>query len=103
MQFLIYDPNPNTASSAPPSPEMMAEMGAFIEEATRAGIIVATGALQLRGCRVAIGKRDRQVIFPTKGRAEERSLFRTEQGCPWILFMHMRLLALVLPHGLLYA
>jgi len=54
MQFLVYDPNPNPQASAPPSPEMMAEMGRFIEEATRAGIIVATGALQPKGTRLRL-------------------------------------------------
>ena len=54
MQFLVYDPNPDLESSAPPSPNMLAEMGAFIEEATRAGIIVATGALQPKGTRLRL-------------------------------------------------
>jgi hypothetical protein len=54
MQFLVYDPNPNLESSAPPSPEMMAEMGKFIEEARRAGILVATGALQPKGTRLRL-------------------------------------------------
>ncbi len=46
MQFLVYDVTPNADTSAPPSPELMAEMGKFIEEATKAGVVVATGALQ---------------------------------------------------------
>ena len=53
MQFLVYDPNPNPAG-APPSPELMAEMGAFIEEATRAGVVVTTGALQPKGTRLRL-------------------------------------------------
>jgi len=54
MQFLVYDPNPIPEGSAPPSPEMMAEMGRFIEEATKAGVVVATGALQPKGTRLRL-------------------------------------------------
>jgi hypothetical protein len=54
MQFLVYDPNPNPEASAPPSPELMAEMGAFIQEATKAGVVVATGALQPKGTRLRL-------------------------------------------------
>ena len=54
MQFLVYDPNPNLEASAPPSPELMAEMGAFIQEATKAGVVVATGALQPKGTRLRL-------------------------------------------------
>jgi hypothetical protein len=54
MQFLVYDPNPNVETSAPPSPEMMAEMGRFIEEATQAGVVVTTGALQPKGTRLRL-------------------------------------------------
>ena len=54
MQFLVYEANPNPGASAPPSPELMAEMGAFIEEATKAGVVVATGALQPKGTRLRL-------------------------------------------------
>jgi hypothetical protein len=54
MQFLVYDTNQNAAASDPPSPELMAEMGKFIEEATRAGVMVATGALHPRGTRLRL-------------------------------------------------
>ena len=53
MQFLIYDPNPDP-NAAPPTPEMMAEMGQFIDEATKAGVVVATGALQPTGTRLRL-------------------------------------------------
>jgi hypothetical protein len=58
MQFLVYDPNPNLEASAPPSPEMMAEMGTFIEEATRAAVI------QVNSLEEAIewSKRFRQIV-----------------------------------------
>jgi hypothetical protein len=55
MQFMVYDPNfdPNVEVT-PPTPEMMAEMGAFIGEAVQAGVVVATGALQPKGTRLRL-------------------------------------------------
>ncbi|MEV4326468.1 YciI family protein [Microbispora rosea] len=48
MRFLMTtkgtDPNPDAA--------MMAEMGAFIEEMTRAGVLLATGGLEPGGVRM---------------------------------------------------
>lgn len=54
MQFLIYDSNSNPEASPPPRPEMMAEIEQFIAEATSAGIVVATGALQPKGTRLRL-------------------------------------------------
>jgi len=54
MQFLVYDPNFNPEGAPPPTPEMMAEMGKFIGEATQAGVLVATGALQPKGTRLKL-------------------------------------------------
>jgi hypothetical protein len=55
MQFFVYDPNFDPeAAGAPPTPEMMAEMGNFIGEAMQAGILVATGALQSHGTRLRL-------------------------------------------------
>jgi hypothetical protein len=34
-----------SAPTPPPSPEMFAEMGKFVEEATKAGVLLATGGL----------------------------------------------------------
>src|SRR5262250_2779237 len=48
-QFLVYDTNQNPEANAPPSPELMAEMGRFIGEAIKAGMVVTTGALQPKG------------------------------------------------------
>jgi len=54
MQFLVYDTNQNPEAGAAPSPELMAEMGKFIEEATKAGMVVTTGALQPTGTRLQL-------------------------------------------------
>ena len=57
MQFLAYDPHYDPDSpeaAAPPSPELMAEMGQFIGEAMQAGVIVTTGTLQRTGTRLRL-------------------------------------------------
>ena len=54
MQFLVYDTNQNPESSTPPSPELLVEMGKFMEEATRAGVVVTTGALQPTSTRLRL-------------------------------------------------
>ncbi len=54
MQFLVYGTDPNPQAAAPPSEALMAEMGQFIQEATQAGIIVATGGLQSTGTRLRL-------------------------------------------------
>jgi hypothetical protein len=45
MRFLGYTLGDPSVPIPPPSPEMYAKMGAFIEEATKAGVLVATGGL----------------------------------------------------------
>ncbi len=54
MQFMIYDTSQTPESVAPPSPELMAEMGKFIDEAKKAGVVVATGALQPMSTRLRL-------------------------------------------------
>jgi hypothetical protein len=56
MKYLVYDPNFNPENAAPPTPEMMEEMGKFITEATQAGIVLATGALQPTGTRLKLSQ-----------------------------------------------
>ena len=57
MQFLAYDPHYDPDSpeaAAPPSPELLAEMGKFIGEAMQAGVLVTTGTLQRKGTRLRL-------------------------------------------------
>ena len=43
MRFLGYTMGDDSTPMPPPTPEFMAEMNAFVEEATKAGVLVATG------------------------------------------------------------
>ena len=45
MRFLGYTLGDESAPMPPPSPELMDEMGAMLEEATKSGVLVATGGL----------------------------------------------------------
>jgi hypothetical protein len=46
MRFLGYTLADETAlPGAPPSPELYERMGAFVEEAVKAGVVVATGGI----------------------------------------------------------
>jgi hypothetical protein len=45
MRFLGYTLGDPTEPMAPPRPGLMEEMGAFVEEATKAGVLVATGGV----------------------------------------------------------
>ena len=45
MRFLGYTLADPSVPMPPPSGEMMAKMGAFVEEATKAGVLVATGGV----------------------------------------------------------
>ena len=45
MRFLGYTLADESIPIPPPSPELMEEMGKFVEEATKAGVIVATGGI----------------------------------------------------------
>lgn len=45
MRFLGYTLADPSTPMPPPSPELMSEMGKFIEEATKAGVLLATGGL----------------------------------------------------------
>jgi hypothetical protein len=45
MRFLMYTLGDDTVPIPPPSPELMAEMGKFMGEATKAGVLLATGGM----------------------------------------------------------
>jgi hypothetical protein len=45
MRFLGYTLGDENAPMEPPAPELMEQMGAFMEEATKSGVLVATGGL----------------------------------------------------------
>jgi hypothetical protein len=45
MRFFGYTLGDESAPMAPPTPELMQEMDALLEEATKAGVIVATGGI----------------------------------------------------------
>jgi hypothetical protein len=45
MRFLGYTLGDPSTPIPPPTPEMMAEMGKFVEEATKAGVLLATGGV----------------------------------------------------------
>jgi hypothetical protein len=42
---MLMAKNDGTVPMTPPTPEMFAEMGKFIEEMTKAGVVLATGGL----------------------------------------------------------
>jgi hypothetical protein len=52
VRFLLYTTGDNTQPSAPPSQEMIEEVGKFTEETKRAGILLATGGLGATTTRV---------------------------------------------------
>jgi hypothetical protein len=54
MQFLVYDPNYDPKTAAPPTPELMAEMGKFVAEAAKSGNLVTTGSLLPKPTRLQL-------------------------------------------------
>jgi len=53
MQFILYSlDQPNTG--APPSPEMLAELGKLTEDSKKAGVLVTTGGVSAKGTRVRL-------------------------------------------------
>lgn len=45
MRYLCYTLADPTVPIPPPTPELMARMGEFMEEATKAGVLLATGGV----------------------------------------------------------
>ncbi len=56
MRFLMYTLGDESVPIPPPTPELMTEMGAFVEEATKAGVLLATGGVAptAMGARVSL-------------------------------------------------
>jgi hypothetical protein len=55
VRFLTYTLGDDSQPTPPPAPELMEELGRFTEEATKAGVLVATGGLapSAQGTKVA--------------------------------------------------
>ncbi|RSN68496.1 MULTISPECIES: YciI family protein [Actinomadura] len=53
MRYLMMTTDNGPAEQAPPDEKMMAEMGAFIEELTKSGALLATGGLEPGGTRIS--------------------------------------------------
>ena len=54
MQFLIYATEQPADTGAPPSPEMLAQLGKLTEDSKKAGVLVTTGGLNSKGTRVRL-------------------------------------------------
>jgi hypothetical protein len=65
MRFLGYTlANEDELPTEPPSPELFENMGRFVEEATKAGVIVATGGIAptSEGARISLKEGEYTVI-----------------------------------------
>jgi hypothetical protein len=60
MRFFGYTLGDESTPVPPPTPELMADMGSFIEEATKAGVVVATGGIAPTAMGVKITLADGQ-------------------------------------------
>jgi hypothetical protein len=61
MRFLGYTlADESTLPGEPPSPELYERMGRFVEEATKAGVIVATGGIAPTAAGAKISLKDGQ-------------------------------------------
>ena len=54
MQFFMYSTDPIPPDAPPPTPELMAEMGKFVQESIKAGVMVTTGGLAPKRARASI-------------------------------------------------
>jgi hypothetical protein len=52
VRYLLYAIDKDDAANAPPSPDLVAEMGKLIEDTSKAGILLATGGLDSKTTRV---------------------------------------------------
>lgn len=52
MRFLLMTKSDDQAANNQPDEKLMMEMGAFIEEMTKAGVLLATGGLDPKGIHI---------------------------------------------------
>jgi hypothetical protein len=52
MRFLLMAKDDGSSADNPPDEKLMREMGAFIEEMTKAGVLLATGGLDPNGIHI---------------------------------------------------
>ena len=65
MRFLGYTlANEDETPTEPPNPELYEKMGAFVEEAVKAGVIVATGGIAptSEGVRISLKNNEYSVV-----------------------------------------
>jgi hypothetical protein len=58
VRFLGYTLGDPSVPIPPPTPELMEEMGKFVEEATKAGVLVATGGVEPLDDAVKVSLKD---------------------------------------------
>lgn len=87
MRFLGYTlANEAETPTEPPSPDLYEKMGRFVEEASKAGVIVATGGIAPRseGARISLkdggNPRDRRFVAPASDAGHHERLPATAVG-----------------------
>ncbi len=56
MQFLMVSTGNTNQPPTPPSPELWSEMGKFMDELTRAGVLIATGGVDPHATHIKSSK-----------------------------------------------
>jgi hypothetical protein len=73
MRFLGYTLGDESVPIPPPSPELLEKMGTFMEEATKAGVIVATGGIapSAMGAKISLNDGEFTVVDGPFAEAKE--------------------------------
>ncbi len=74
MRFLMYTLGDESVEMPPPTPELMEEMGVFIESAFKAGVIVATGGIGPRELGAKVIRKDGEFTVIDGPYAEAKEL-----------------------------
>jgi hypothetical protein len=74
MRYLGYTLGDESAPVSPPTPKIMEEMGKFVETATKAGVIVATGGIGPTEMGVKVTLKDGQFTVVDGPFAEAKEL-----------------------------